>query len=171
MRSRWRILMLLCLVASMLIPGIASASTAAGAETRAWAFGFAEHARAGVERSLTLELCQGCELGYDQLASDSLLAARAAGGFHKHHTIPREILKLLSPDVAKAVRGKAGAPNRWSIPEDLHKAIRKGPGGGAYNEAFKQRLDALRRDPTAAEVMGIRDDLVKQFGLEMFRPS
>jgi hypothetical protein len=77
---------------------------------------------------------------------------------HKHHTIPREILKQL------------GAPNRWSIPEALHKEIHKGAGGGAYNEAFKQRLQALGRDPTAADVMGIRDDLVQQFGLGAFRP-
>jgi hypothetical protein len=98
-------------------------------------------------------------------------AARAATVFHKHHTIPREILKHHLPaDVAKAVRGKAGAPNRWSIPEDLHKAIHKGPGGGAYNEAFKQRLGELGRKPTADDVFRIRDDLVEQFGLGAYRP-
>ena len=80
MRNRWPILMLLCVLASLLVPGIASASTAAGAETRVWAFDFAGHARVGVERSLTLELHRGCEATYDQLASDSLLAARGANG-------------------------------------------------------------------------------------------
>jgi RHS repeat-associated protein len=91
--------------------------------------------------------------------------------FHKHHTIPREILKHHLPaDVAKAVRGKAGAPNRWSIPEDLHKAIHKGAGGGAYNETFKERLSQLGRQPTADDVLQIRDDLVQLFGLEGYRP-
>jgi RHS repeat-associated protein len=95
---------------------------------------------------------------------------KAAEKFHKHHTVPREILKKLPPDVAKAVRGQAGAPNRWSIPEDLHKAIHEGRGGGAYNDAFKQRLRDLGRDPAPDDVVRIRDDLVKQFGLEGFRP-
>jgi len=68
------------------------------------------------------------------------------------------------------VRGRAGAPNRWSIPEDLHKAIHKGPGGGAYNEAFKRRLLDLEGTPTVNDVIRIRDDLLKQFGLEGYRP-
>ena len=97
--------------------------------------------------------------------------ARTATVFHKHHTIPREILKHYLPaDVAKAVRGKAGAPNRWSVPVDLHKAIHKGSGGGAYNEAFKQRLGELGRRPTADDVFRIRDELVEQFGLGAYRP-
>ncbi len=104
---------------------------------------------------------------------DDMAAAgiRGATTFHKHHTIPREILKHHLPaNVAKAVRGKVGGPNRWAIPEDLHRAIHKGPRGGAYNEAFKRRLRELGREPTPADVRQIRDDLVKQFGLEPFRP-
>lgn len=90
-------------------------------------------------------------------------SGRPAAAFHKHHTIPREILKHdLPADVAKAVRGKAGAPNRWSIPTALHKAIHKGRGGGAYNEAFKQRLRDLGRQPTVSDALRIRDDLVEQ---------
>jgi hypothetical protein len=80
MRSHWPILMLLCVLASLLVPGIASASTASGAETRVWAFNLVDGVRVGVERSLTLELHRGCEIAYDRLASDSLLAAR--GGAH-----------------------------------------------------------------------------------------
>lgn len=68
------------------------------------------------------------------------------------------------------MRGRAGAPNRWPIPEDLHKQIHRGPGGGAYNEAFKQRLGGLGREPTVDDVLTIRNDLVKQFGLEGYRP-
>jgi|GEM_PF-2583032 len=99
-------------------------------------------------------------------------AARAAAQMHRHHTVPREILKQLPDDVAKnpLVRGRAGAPNRWSIPKDVHESIHRGPGGGAYNEAFKQRLGELGRNPTVDDVLRIRDDLVKQFGLEGYRP-
>ena len=51
------------------------------------------------------------------------------------------------------------------------KTISKGAiGGGAYNEAFKGRIKALGRDPTVDDVLRIRDDLVKQFGLEGYRP-
>jgi RHS repeat-associated protein len=91
---------------------------------------------------------------------------------HRHHTVPREILKQLPGDVANnpLVRGRAGAPNRWSIPKDLHESIHRGPGGGAYNEAFKQRLSELGRNPSVEDVLRIRDDLVKQFGLEGYRP-
>jgi len=76
--ARWPVLMLLCILASLLVPGIASATTAAGAETRDGVFDLAEQVRVGVEASLTLELRPGCEPTYDQLASDSLLAARGA---------------------------------------------------------------------------------------------
>lgn len=52
---RWPpILAILCLLAGLLVPRIASTSTAAGAETRVWAFHLAEQVRVGVERSLTL---------------------------------------------------------------------------------------------------------------------
>jgi hypothetical protein len=80
MRSCCALLAILCLLASLLVPGIASASTAAGAETRVWAFDLADQVRVEVERSLTLELHPGCEPTYDEIASDSLLAAR--GGRH-----------------------------------------------------------------------------------------
>lgn len=76
MGSRWPILTLLCALASLLVPGIASASTAAGAEAHVWAFDLHDQDRAGVGRPLTLELRPGCEPTYDRLASDSLLAAR-----------------------------------------------------------------------------------------------
>ncbi|NJL27504.1 MAG: hypothetical protein HC897_06195 [Thermoanaerobaculia bacterium] len=41
MRSRWLPFAILCLLASLLLPGIAAANTAAGVETRVWAFDFA----------------------------------------------------------------------------------------------------------------------------------
>jgi hypothetical protein len=68
--------MLLCALASLLVPGIASASTASGAETRVGVFDLPEQAFVGGSASLTLELRPGCEPTYDDHASDSLLAAR-----------------------------------------------------------------------------------------------
>ncbi len=99
-------------------------------------------------------------------------AAWGATRFNKHHTVPREILKALPDDVANSplIRGKAGSPNRWKIPIELHKSIHKGAGGGAYNETFKAKLKELGRDPTVDDVLSIRDELVKQFGLEGYRP-
>lgn len=87
-----------------------------------------------------------------------------------HHTVPKEILKLLPPDVAKAVRGKPGAPNIWKVPENVHKLIHKGKGGGAYNEAFKARLRELGDNVTAEAVLKIRDDLVREFDIARYRP-
>lgn len=59
LRSRGPILMLLCGLASLLAPGIASASTAVGAETRVGDFDLADGIRVGLKRSLTLELHLG----------------------------------------------------------------------------------------------------------------
>lgn len=90
-----------------------------------------------------------------------------------HHTVPREILQRYLPmDVARdpAVRGRAGAPNRWAIPKDLHRQIHQGPGGGEYNQAWINALDNLQRDPTSEDVLRIRDDLAQRFGFWRFRP-
>ncbi|MBK9259923.1 MAG: hypothetical protein IPM54_08825 [Polyangiaceae bacterium] len=89
-----------------------------------------------------------------------------------HHTVPTEILKKLPDDVRKAVQGKPGAPNRWAIPEDVHKRIHKGARGGEYNAEFKKRLDDVKQKKllTAEDVLRIRDELVKLFGLEVYRP-
>jgi RHS repeat-associated protein len=87
-----------------------------------------------------------------------------------HHTIPREILeKYLSPDIADAVRGKKGAPNIWDIPENIHKQIHSGPGGGRYNQRWIEELQKLRKT-TPEAVLEIRDRLVREFNLEKWRP-
>ena len=83
MRTRWPLLAILCILASLLVPGIASASTAAGPETHAWAFDVPEQAFVGDSASLTLDLHPGCEPTYDELASDSLLAGRGGGRVNK----------------------------------------------------------------------------------------
>jgi hypothetical protein len=112
MRNRWPILALLCLLASLLVPGIASASTAPGAETRVWAFDLADQARVGVERSLTLELHRECDPSHDQLASDSLLAARGGKGL----TTPGKFFGDKTAKEASEALGKKFGPPRSTRP-------------------------------------------------------
>lgn len=87
--------------------------------------------------------------------------------------IPRETLRQLPEDVANnpLVRGRAGAPNRWRVPRDQHVDIHRGAGGGAYNQAWKDALEDLGREPTVDDVLRIRDRLSQQFGLERYRPG
>ncbi|MEW6747664.1 MAG: hypothetical protein AB1486_33450 [Planctomycetota bacterium] len=79
MQHRWLLLALLSLLANLLLPGITSASSPAGTETRVGAFGLAEQAFVRSEAALTLDLHRGCGLTYDRLASDSLLAPKGGG--------------------------------------------------------------------------------------------
>lgn len=76
MRSRWPILAILCVLAILLVPVIASASTAAGAETRVMGLELGNPTSVRVERTPTLATQQGYAPAYDDFASDSLLAAR-----------------------------------------------------------------------------------------------
>jgi RHS repeat-associated protein len=93
-----------------------------------------------------------------------------------HHTVPRQILEdYLPPDVANdpQVRGKKGAPNIWPIPEDVHKDIHQGPGGGPYNQRWIEEINAIRargHEIQVEDVIRIRDQLVDEFGLEGYRP-
>ncbi len=59
MLNQWPIFPLLCVLASLLAPVIASADWAAGAETRVLAFHIAGQIYTGKERSVTLERRQG----------------------------------------------------------------------------------------------------------------
>ncbi len=76
MRNRWPILALLCVLASLLVPGIASASAVSSAENRVWAFELPEQVHVTGQHALTPDLHQGCELADYDFASDSLLAAK-----------------------------------------------------------------------------------------------
>ena len=80
MRNRWPIFALLCVLASLLVPGIASAHSAAGAENRVWGFDLAEQIHVGGQRALTPELHQGCEPREYDSASGSPLAAKGGAG-------------------------------------------------------------------------------------------
>lgn len=96
----------------------------------------------------------------------------AVARVHRHHTVPSEILRQLPDDVANhpLVRGRAGAPNRWPIPEDVHRTIHSGPGGGAYNQAWKDAFESLGRSPTVDDVLQLRGQITKQFGIDVYRP-
>jgi hypothetical protein len=76
MQARWRLLVLVCALASQLVPALASASTGPYAETRVRGFDLANPASARAERAVTLATHQGYALAYDDFASGYLLAAR-----------------------------------------------------------------------------------------------
>jgi len=75
------ILALLCVLASLLVPGTASASTAAGVETRARSIDLQGPGRVEVEAPLALRLNRGRAPTYDEIASDPLLVPRGAPRF------------------------------------------------------------------------------------------
>jgi len=145
MRSRWPILALLCVLASLLVPGIASASTVVGAETRVWAFDLADQVRVGVERSLTLELHRGCGLTYDQIASDSLLAARGGGmladdaGTGRRFIVDPKGNTLIEPPGGATVGNPAGTFVETRYPngspyQQLHSPRGEAPHGHGFLE-------------------------------------
>jgi len=99
--------------------------------------------------------------------------AKALGKYELHHIIPREIIaKHLPEAVAKSpmIIGKKGFPNRWGIPQSLHRGLHRGPGGGIYNETWKSMLRELGRVPEVEDVLRIREGIIKLFDLERFRP-
>lgn len=106
--------------------------------------------------------------GY-RLAPNTAAAVRT----NLHHTVPRQILRELPEDVASnpLVRGRAGAPNRWAIPEDVHRGIHTGAGGGAYNQAWFDELANLGRAPTVDDILRLREQITKQFGIDIYRPG
>jgi hypothetical protein len=109
-----------------------------------------------------------------------LLVALMSGGgsgsgpMDKHHTIPREIRAprsgkpgKLKPDVANHpdVKGRPGLPNRWDIPRELHQKLHP-----QYNRRFEAELAKIKGEPTAEDVIKIRDQLATEFGIEGYRP-
>jgi len=98
---------------------------------------------------------------------------------HGHHTVPNMILKRLKAagNAAYAyVRGARGRPNIWKIPAELHRFIHGGgPDGGRYNARWIERLEqafgtAWDQVATSDAIMAIRDQLVEEFGLDVWRP-
>jgi hypothetical protein len=128
MRSRWSLLAIVCVLASLLVPGIVSASTAAGAETRVGGIDLQEQALVGVEAALTLELRQGCGPAYDDLASDPPLAPKGGGRLGSSTT--RAHVK----EVAEEMKGRG-----WEITDGggrFPEEYLPGPGGARAGSSF-----------------------------------
>jgi len=91
-----------------------------------------------------------------------------AKGIEMHHSIPREILNKLPPEVANhpAIRGAAGAPNRWPVPTPKHRAIH----AEGYNAAWTEALTKLGDSPSVSEVVAIRDRLAAEFNIAQYQP-
>ncbi len=149
MRNRWPILALLCVLASLLVPGIASASAGSSAENRVWAFDLAEQVHVDGAAALTPGLHQGCELAEYDFASGSLLAAKGGG------SIPGKPFR--GPDAAKHAFGhleKHSGLDPKVASNRLHK-LKEGGGLGAaddvvigktgdvYNASTGERLGTL----------------------------
>ena len=79
MRSRWPILALLCVLASLLAGGTASANSSTGAENRVWDFQLQAPTCVGGAAALTPGLHQGSALAEYDFAYGSLLAAKGGG--------------------------------------------------------------------------------------------
>ena len=85
----------------------------------------------------------------------------------KHHMMPKAVLKALPRKVARQVWGKKGRPNKWLIPEDLHKRIHAGAKGGPWNDAWWDRIagkggiDKVK----PGDLLGWLDEIASQFGL------
>ena len=66
------------------------------------------------------------------------------------------------------IRGRKGLPNRKKVRYKKHRKIHEGPGGGEYNERFKEEIekkggfDKVKKK----DILEIRDKLVKEFGLD-----
>ncbi len=80
MGSRRPILVLLCVLASLLVPGIPSTDSSTGAQNRVWAFDLADQAHVAGQRALPLKLHPSYELAEYDSVSGSPLAARRTGG-------------------------------------------------------------------------------------------
>ena len=59
-----------------------------------------------------------------------------------HHSIPKEILAKLPPEIANHpdIRGRRGNPNVVDIPTPRHELIHEGPGGGWYNQRVEELI-------------------------------
>ncbi|MDY0171113.1 MAG: polymorphic toxin-type HINT domain-containing protein [Thermoguttaceae bacterium] len=118
------------------------------------------------------------------VSEDGVLVHNA---YNRHHTIPRQVRKarrshksMLPKHLVEHpdIRGRAGNPNRWRIPDHVHADIsRPGRPGGSYNARFVEEVNKLRKAKpldatwTASDIIGIRDRLTVEFGLDLFRPK
>ena len=138
MRNRWPILALLCVLASLLVPGIASANSSPGAENRVWDFSAQEQTRAGGASALTQELRPSCELLYDDWTSGSPLAAK--GGLSSR-AARRQAMRdagiptSQQPVSQRSVRTPSGEPAGRQYDYDTPS-----PGGGTTRQSVQHSL-------------------------------
>lgn len=96
------------------------------------------------------------------------------GKWARHHTIPRAVMKKLSPAVAadKRIRGCRGSPNIQVIRKEVHEEIHSSPPGdyypgGDYNRMFDELIETMggHKNVTVDQVLAIRNMLVRYFDL------
>lgn len=111
MQARWRLLVLACALASLLVPALASASTVPSAETRVRGLELGNPYAIEASRSLTLDTHQGYVAGYDELASGFLLAARGGRAvIGKLDDIAPGRLRPGENNLLKHLEGDLGSP-------------------------------------------------------------
>ncbi|HLH22315.1 MAG TPA: RHS repeat-associated core domain-containing protein [Chloroflexota bacterium] len=96
--------------------------------------------------------------------------------WHGHHTVPRAILNQLPP----ALAGQFGTREHiWRIPQTIHEELHyAAPGmpyagrGGLYRLRWEQEIAARGGVPAldARAITEIRDMLVEEFGIGVYRP-
>jgi hypothetical protein len=128
-RAAW--LAPLLILASVLVPALASASIACGLETRVWGFDFENAALVGLEGSQALESRRAYGLGYGGGASDSTVAPSSAAELaaERHAAWSRSI-----PRINKTVQGLG------------ERALRESGGNWRQSETlFRRYLGGVER--------------------------
>ncbi len=154
------LLALLCVLASLLVPGTTSANAAVSAQSRVWAFDLAEQVHVAGQRALTLELQWGSALAEYDCASSSLLAATGADDLARvfHHTFD----DALESSQRTGLRpGSYATPTDGLSPLQAHIELALPP-NGARNAVLQIDVQGLRsagyQIPEVTRVRG-------QFGL------
>jgi len=57
------------------------------------------------------------------------------------------------------------------MPEDVHWGIHGGPGGGVYHQAWFDQLAILGRAPMVDDILRLRGQITKPFGIDIYRPG
>jgi hypothetical protein len=115
-QARWRLLVLACVLAGLLVPALASASTGTYAETRVRGLDLGNPYSIRADRPVTLGTDQGYGLAYDELAPESLLAARGGRAvIGKLDDIAAGKLRPGENNLLKHLEGDLGSPQaNWA---------------------------------------------------------
>jgi hypothetical protein len=148
--SRRPYVALLCVLAGLLVPGSASANTAAEPETRVGASDLADQVRVGVECSLTLYLHRGCAPRYDELASASLLAARGGANLSKQ---AQKSIRSFEKNIAEH-RAKLDAYKRNPDAFDNKGFLKNAP-----SQEIRERIIEGRIQHLEGEIRGFQNQI------------